>query len=556
MLKKVKSVTKSVVKSAARGVRNDPEVRKIVAKYPRTFHFIKKRLTPDEKFGLYLTVGIVISGMFIYLFLEILLGLFTRDLLVMSDLRVLNIAASYRTPKLNQLMYLITTLGSGGVIFAGTGALATYFYLNNRWRHSVSIVASVIFGEFFYRLLKYAVERSRPPLSLSLIYANGYSFPSGHAFMATVFYGLVGYFVYRRTKTKLAKITVLVLFSFLIGIIGYSRIYLGVHWPTDVLAGFASGAAWITVFVTVLEIGRKFRNSRLVSHVSRPLVIPSEAQRVEKSLKHSKIDPSATLGMTNTREGKFKKLRDLGFILFAAWLVFLGFFWRREADTAFIKGGYSRERKISITEQDFPGKLFEGFPRFSETISGKPQEPIHIIIIGSEDQLKSSFIKAGWLECDRLNTKNIKRQAIASLLNEPYPTGPGVPSLWNTVPNNLSFEKPTELNSARERHHIHFWETPFLLNDSRPSTVLVPGRQVWFATAHYDMTVNMKAAIMPVHTIDPAIDKERERIKAELSNTGEIESVSEFQVVEPTLGKNQSGDLFFTDGKAYVFYLK
>lgn len=549
MLKKVKSVTKSVVKSAARGVRNDPEVRKIVSKYPRTFRFIKKRLTPDEKFGLYLTIGIVITGIFIYLFTEILLGLFTRDLLVMSDLRVLNIAASYRTPKLNQLMYLLTVLGSGAVIFAGAGALAAYFYFNNRWRYAVSVAAAVISGEFFYRLLKYAVERARPPLSLSLIYADGYSFPSGHAFMATVFYGLIGYFVYRRVSVetvgtqhavflrKALKIVTVVFFALFIGIIGYSRIYLGVHWPSDVLAGFASGAAWITVFITVLEIGRKFRNSR-------PRVPGSPRQ----STGQAPPGASYVRDMLTTHDSRRKnKIRDLGFILFAVWIVFVGYYWKREAGKAFLDGRYSNEHKILLGDRDIPDKLFESFPRVSETISGKPQEPIHIIIVGSEDELKSSFQKAGWLQCDRLNTRNIERQAVASLLNEPYPAGPGVPSLWNSVPNNFSFEKPTELNSARERHHIHFWETPFELSEK--------GR-IWFATAHYDMTVRIKAAILPVHTIDPAIDKEREEIKKELLKTGGIESVSEFQVVEPTLGKNQSGDLFFTDGKAYVFYLK
>ena len=110
MQKKVKHVTKSVVKSAARGVRNDPEVRKIVEKYPRTFDFIKKRLTPDEQFGLYLTVGIIITAIFGYLFMKILFGFFTQDLLVMSDLRVLNIVSESRTPRISEAMLFITYL--------------------------------------------------------------------------------------------------------------------------------------------------------------------------------------------------------------------------------------------------------------------------------------------------------------------------------------------------------------------------------------------------------------------------------------------------------------
>jgi len=208
----------------------------------------------------------------------------------------------------------------------------------------------------------------------------------------------------------------------------------------------------------------------------------------------------------------------------------------------------NNENKIVIGKEEIPGKLFENLPRVSETIFGKPQEPIHLIMVGSQEQLKQIFQAVGWVECDRLNTRNITRLVITSILNKSYPKAPGLPSLWNTLPNDISFEKPTKNNSPRERNHIHFWETPYVLEN---------GEQVWFATAHYDLTIKMNSPfILPTHTIDPAIDKEREEIKGELTKAGEVESTQEFQVVEPTLGKNQAGDLFFTDGKAYVFYLK
>jgi len=520
-------LVKSSIKSAGRGIKNDPEVRKIVKRFPRFCGFVKKRLTPDEKFGLYLTVGILLSAIFLYLLLSLIIGLFTQDILVMSDLRVLNIAKAFRTPRVNQFMFFITTLGSEPVVFLGAFAAAVLLYFKGYWRRMVTLLASVVFGEALYRILKYAIERSRPPLSLSLISASGYSFPSGHAFMAVAFYGLLAYLLSREIKRKRLKYAVILFFALLIGFIGYSRIYLGVHWPTDVLAGLAAGAAWITVFITALEIRRKFRKPR-----RRASLVMDRAQRVM----------ARDVSLMNRN-----KLRVLGAVLFAAWLVFLGFFWKREAATAFLIKGYSHENKTTISPQDVPDKLFDNLPRVSETISGKPQEPINIIVIGSVDRLKSAFREAGWIECDRLNTKNVERQAVTSLLNEPYPGAPGVPSLWDALPNDFAFEKPTGANSARERHHVHFWETPFVLEN---------GEGVWFATAHYDTTVKMRAGILPVHAIDPAIDKEREKIKNELADTGEVESSSDFQIVDPTMGKNQSGDLFFTDGKAYVIFLK
>ena len=61
---------KSSIKSALKGVRNDPEVRKVIYRFPRFFKFVKKRLTPDEKFGLYLTVGVIFTSLFVYFFFD------------------------------------------------------------------------------------------------------------------------------------------------------------------------------------------------------------------------------------------------------------------------------------------------------------------------------------------------------------------------------------------------------------------------------------------------------------------------------------------------------
>lgn len=522
VLKIIKSATKSAGKGIKEGIKSDPEIKKMVKKYPKTFNFLKKRLTPNETFGLYLTVGVIVTGIFVYFFLSIVIGLFTQDILVMSDLRILNIARTFWSPGLNKFMFFVTTLGSGEVIFVGTFALSIFFYLLGRWRYLVSLVASVLLGEVFVRILKYSIERGRPPLSISLVEANGYSFPSGHAFMAAIFYGLVAYFVVRSAKRKLHKIFAILFFLILIGFIGYSRIYLGAHWPTDVLAGFASGAAWIAVFITALEMRRKYKKKR-----------ESIKARNDKARKTEKLNSTI-------------KLAGAG--LFFIWIAFVGQNFRSQAGSQLIgKAKFDYEKPVLIHNNEIPDKLFSNHSRFSETISGRPQEPIHMIIVAKEDDLKSTFNQAGWVQCDRLNLKNLSKLAVKSVLDEPYPQAPGVPSLWDSIPNDLAFEKPTENNSVRERHHVHFWKTPYAVED---------GRLIWFATAHYDRTVKMTSLVLfPTHSIDPAIDKEREEIKANLEKTGRLEEIKEFQVVDPSLGKNQAGDLFFTDGKAYIFYL-
>ncbi|MFH1182663.1 MAG: LssY C-terminal domain-containing protein [Candidatus Moraniibacteriota bacterium] len=517
MLKKVKSVTKSVVKSAARGVRNDPEVRKIVDKYPRTFDFIKKRLTPDEQFGLYLTIGIIIAAVFGYLFMKILFGFFTQDLLVLSDLRVLNIISAFRTPRTSEAMLFITYLCDKSVAYLGVFLAVTFFIMVKKWRYSLALLLSVFSGEAFLKVIKILVERKRPPLSVALIREDNLnqSFPSGHAFLAVTFYGLLGYFLYRKVKNRKARIGITALFILFILLIGASRIYLGVHWPTDVLASLTAGSAWLAMTITVLEIRRKFNNAKA----------------------------------GNTVMGGAVSVKFIGVCLLLVWLGFIGYHYSQNPLSAGrINQKFHPTEKIIINQSDIPDKLFVDLPRVSETISGKPQEPINVVVVGSREELEKVLNEAGWLVCDRINMKNIIRLVSAAISNKPYPQAPGVPSLWDSLPNDLAFEKPTESNTVGERNHLHLWDTPFVYEGKE---------DIWFGTAHFDQAIKKKfSVVLPTHTINPAIDEEREKIKSDFMATGEIKSVQEFQVVPPTLGKNQSGDIFFTDGKGYVFYLK
>jgi len=528
MLKKVKKVTKSVVKSAAQGVRNDPEVRKIVDKYPRTFRFIKKRLTPDERFGLYLTMGVLVTAIFGYLFLKILFGFFTQDPLILSDLRILNVVSDFRTPGISEIMLFFTYLCDKSVAYPGVLLVAVFLYLGNKWQYSLAFLVSIFSGEAFLKAVKILAERKRPPLGVALVKEESLdqSFPSGHAFLAVTFFGLVGYFIYRWVRNRAVRVAAVSLLGLLILAIGASRIYLGVHWPSDVLASWTAGAAWLAMTMTVLEVRRKFNEGK---------------RRIgEQETKDRKTINSVIKGVS---------LSTIGIAFLVFWIGFAAYYYSRHSfRTSPLIQGREEKPKILINQEDIPDGLFANLPRVSETISGKPQEPIHIVIIGDKERVEEILKQAGWLPSDRINMKNVWRLVMAELEGKPYPRAPGVPSLWDAVPNDLAYEKPTESNSVGERHHLHLWEAPFSYEDRE---------DVWFGTAHFDRAVKRAySIILPTHTIDPAIDVERENIKSDFIRTGKIEKVEEFQVVSPTLGKNQSGDLFFTDGKALIFYLR
>jgi len=500
--------TKSIIKSAGRGALGDPNVRGFIDRHPRFARFIKNRLTPDERFGLYLTIGVIVTGFFIFLFFGVLQDLIGNDPLVQSDLRVINLVQIFRTPQFTSVMLFFTYLGNWPVVFAGTFLLCLIFFLRKRWRYLFATLLSVGGGEVFVWILKNLIKRPRPPLLNALVHEPSYSFPSGHGFVAITFYGLAAYFLIRAAKNRPLKI----LYGFfglaIVLMIGFSRIYLGVHWPSDVLASYASGAAWLVALVTALEIRRKF------SHVDRH---PYLAR---------------------------KYIVSFGILAFAVWAGFVVYYY--QSHPLAVRPAVPEFAAV-ISAADIPDGIFDKLPRTSETITGSPMEPIDVIIVATREKLNAAFAAAGWLPADKISPATFWRMVKSSLYKKPYPTAPGTPSFWNMVPNELSFEQSTPKNSVSERHHLHLWEAPYILDD---------GREVWFGTAHFDRSLGRVGYIIPVHSIDPAIDKERDKVRDDLVSSAQVESVREFQIVAPTLGKNQAGSLFFTDGKAYVIFIK
>lgn len=504
-------LVKSVIKSSSKGVYNDPEMQKFFKKHPHIFHFVKKRLSPDEKFGLYLTVGTIATSIFIFFFFSIIQDLINQDSLIQSDLRLINLVQIFRTPVFNNLMLFITYLGKWQIVFFGVIVIGAIFLIFRKGHYLTVLIISVLGGEVFVWIVKNLIERPRPPLINALAPEKSFSFPSGHSFIAFSFYGLLTYFLFRKARGKVLKTLSIVSGAIIIIAIGFSRIYLGAHWPSDVLASFVSGAAWLSVLITALEIRRKFNFMKGGTPV-------------------------------------FKKPFILSIVLVLLWFFYMNYFFHSHPLKPYRTP--VPENRIVISKEDIPQSLFVNLPRYSESIKGENMEPINIIIVAKESELKRVFEEANWFLTDPITFRSVYRLISASIFDAPYPTAPGAPSFWNTRPNDFAFEKSTPSNSVREREHIHFWKTSFIVDDEKS------GQRVWFGTAHFDKSIKMGPTMFfPTHSIDPAVDKERGRVKEDLVRTGDANLVKVFQIVEPSLGKNQGGDQFFTDGKAYIIFL-
>jgi undecaprenyl-diphosphatase len=138
----------------------------------------------------------------------------------------------------------LTALGSTVVITLVTLGVLGYLTLSKKWGSLCLVLASVAGGGAMSTLLKRIFERSRPDHSFHLTEVASLSFPSGHSMVAAVTYFTLGALLARTTADRRIKGYFLTLAGLLALIIGTSRVYLGVHYPTDVLAGWCAGLAW------------------------------------------------------------------------------------------------------------------------------------------------------------------------------------------------------------------------------------------------------------------------------------------------------------------------
>lgn len=159
---------------------------------------------------------------------------------------------------LQEMMRDFTGLGSTGVLTLVTLSAAGFLLLERKRHATVLLLISVLGGVLLSNALKLAFARPRPPFADIAPLITPASFPSGHSMMSAVVYLTIGAIVARLRPDPRVGAFVLTLSILVTVIVGISRIYLGVHWPTDVLAGWAVGAAWaILCWLVALLLQRR-----------------------------------------------------------------------------------------------------------------------------------------------------------------------------------------------------------------------------------------------------------------------------------------------------------
>ena len=201
--------------------------------------------TKQIKINKYLKFLILILALCIFMYIAI--NVF-QDRILAWDSTIYNLLMQSRNIKLNEMVILLTELGGFWVITI----LTIVLLITLKKKQKIMVISNVIIITILNQLLKIVFMRPRPEI-MKLIEEQGYSFPSGHSMVSTAFYGLLIYLIYKNVKNKYIKFTLCTILSILILIIGLSRIYLGVHYASDVIGGVCFSIAYLIIFINVFK---------------------------------------------------------------------------------------------------------------------------------------------------------------------------------------------------------------------------------------------------------------------------------------------------------------
>jgi membrane-associated phospholipid phosphatase len=186
------------------------------------------------------------------------------------DKSVFSFLDSHISERNNDIMLAFTFLGTHNFLIpANLGLIAYFLFIKKHKWYSIKVPAIALSSLGLMFGLKNLFGRPRPDVPL-IFRADGLSFPSGHALFSITFYGLLIYIIYIGIKNDALKWTLIVLLTMLILIVGFSRVYLRVHYATDVIAGFCVGFLWLVFAISMLNRMERYSRRNVDPVVQQP----------------------------------------------------------------------------------------------------------------------------------------------------------------------------------------------------------------------------------------------------------------------------------------------
>lgn len=179
--------------------------------------------------------------------------------IVNFDNRIIDYFQSFNTQTLTNIMKFFTFIGSGAVVGSIVVISMVFFYMVLKHRSELVLLVAVVTGSGLLNLLLKIIFHRARPTSNRLIEVNGYSFPSGHSMAAFTLYGILSFLLWKHISSYRGRSLLIIGSTLMIALIGISRIYLGVHYPSDVLGGFLASGTWLLLSIWVYQ---KYQDSK------------------------------------------------------------------------------------------------------------------------------------------------------------------------------------------------------------------------------------------------------------------------------------------------------
>ncbi len=491
------TLLKSLYRSIATGLSANPYLIQFKQSHPRLMAFVTERLDRKHFTGLPLTLLSASLLYIAFLFGGIVEDFLTTDTIVTIDNAVAQLLARFRPAQLVTIFTWITALGISNVLGPLIlVALASAWLIRGRWL-AIAMLTSAGGTAVFTTLSKIAFHRPRPVEAVLL--EQSYSFPSGHASIAVGFYGFIGYILVRTAPDLRSGINRLLLILLVILAIGLSRIMLGVHYISDVWAGYLIGAGWLVIGITISEW-------------------------------------ATTTGLIEWRSKQTHGQRLLLWLMIAgagAWYVAYTYHWK----PAIYIPPPAVTQEI---DQPLPKLIEQNGLVHTETLLGDQSQPLSVAFIAPNDTLLiQDLLASGWQKTDALtpgNLMKILQQGMA------YMNAPLAPVFWNGHINDLGLVRAVKVNGETHIDTLRVWRTHWRIEGVSVYVGVVRS----YTGMHWGL----------LHQIAPDTDAAGRRLLKSLASTGVTPENCQVKIGNAEIGTYLLGMQYFSSGKLTLVDLR
>jgi len=482
----------SLFSSVLEIIGRQPNVKRFLQKHDTSVSFVSARFSTRSFFGLPFTL---LAAVFLYtaaLLTDVVQEITFPSSFSALDERIAHLLFDFRHPLVASFFYFITLFAQTGVIIAVMFFLTLLLWQKRHAIFAFGIWLTLFLSELLTQGGKILFQRLRPEELLRAISEDSFSFPSMHAATAAAFTGYIAYMVVRTSPSWTLKVGAVFTSVSAIFLIDLSRMYLGLHYLSDVVAGDLVGLLCVAIVISITEW--LFAREK------------------------GGIPPLPMNILRNTA-------------IFQAAIVICLFFL---VPSPLLQQSSPPPERITVTAAL---NLFKDgtLPRTTQTLAGAERQPLNLLILGSRKCLQQGLERAGWSQSDAISASATLRLLKSVILREEYASAPFAPAFYNSAPHAYGYARTVNERELRPHLHLRAWETDYDTYVGRLFT----------ATVSYDTRTRWGIS----HSIDPSIDTQRNNLLRDLLRAGAVSSYQLLPFTPRIPDEIEAGTAYRTDGK-------